>query len=126
MTHSGGLNVQTTVVAIPTGQITGWESFHSVFQAALGFPDFYGRNMNAWIDCMTYFDELPSGMTSVSVGAGDLVALRIDDAAGFQRRCPEQYQALIECTAFVNFRRGELGSKPILALILSGHFSSPS
>jgi barstar (barnase inhibitor) len=118
--------MQTTVVVIPVEQITSWDSFHTVFQAALGFADFYGRNMDAWIDCMTHLDDPPSGMTSVSVGAGDLVALRIDDAPDFQRRCPEQYEALIECTAFVNFRRIELGGKPILTLILSGHFSNPS
>jgi hypothetical protein len=39
----------TTVVTIPTNQITGWNSFRSVFQALFGFPAFYGRNMNAWM-----------------------------------------------------------------------------
>jgi RNAse (barnase) inhibitor barstar len=57
--------MRTTIIAIPADQITDWESFHSVFQAAFGFPDFYGRNMNAWIDCMSYLDEPPSGMTNV-------------------------------------------------------------
>src|SRR4029453_14016667 len=97
--------MRTAVIPIPVDAIKDWESFHSVFQAALGFPDFYGRNMNAWIDCMTRIDDAASGMTSISVEAGDLVALRIDDAADFQRRCPEQFDALIECTAFVNYRR---------------------
>jgi Barstar (barnase inhibitor) len=85
--------MQTTVVTIPTNQTAGWDSFHSVFQAVFGFPSFYGRNMNAWIDCMTYLDEPPSGMTSVCIDPGQLVAIRIDDAPDFQRRCPEQYEA---------------------------------
>jgi barstar (barnase inhibitor) len=101
------------IIAIPARQITDWDSF----QAVLGFPDFYGRNMDAWIDCMSYLDEPSSGMTSVPVKTGELVALRIDE-----RRCLEQYDALIECTAFVNLRRIHVGEKPLLTLMLSGWF----
>jgi barstar (barnase inhibitor) len=115
--------MKTSVITIPTDQISDWDSFHSVFQAALGFPEFYGRNMDAWIDCMSYVDDPPSGMTNASVSAGECVALRIDDAPDFQRRCPEQYSALIECVAFVNYRRIERGEKPVLTLMLSGRFS---
>jgi hypothetical protein len=114
--------MQTAVVTIATDHIQDWDSFHRVFQAALGFPEFYGRNMNAWIDCMSDVDDPSSGMTAVSVAAGGLLALRIDDAAGFARRCPEQYRALIESTAFVNHRRIDSGGTPVLALILGGWF----
>lgn len=114
--------MQTTVITIAVDQIKDWDSFHSVFQATVGFPDFYGRNMNAWIDCMTYIDDPGNGMTTIAVEEGELVALRIDDAPDFERRCPEQYQALIECTAFVNYRRVELGGSPVLSLILGGWF----
>jgi hypothetical protein len=113
--------MQTTVVTIPTERITDWDSFHTIFQDVFGFPDFYGRNMNAWIDCMGDVDEA-SGMTRINVGVGELVALRIDDAADFQRRCPEQFAALIECTAFVNYRRVELGQLPVLTMMLGGRF----
>lgn len=49
--------MNTTLVAIPADLIVGWESFHDVFAETLGFPAFYGRNMDAWIDCMTSADE---------------------------------------------------------------------
>jgi RNAse (barnase) inhibitor barstar len=114
--------MQTTVVIVPVDRIADWDSFHSVFKETLGFPDFYGRNMDAWIDCMTYVDDPPSGMTAIFVSKGDLLTLRIDNASDFQKRCPEQYAALIECTAFVNYRRTEVGEAPILSLLLSGHF----
>jgi len=115
--------INTRVVSIPVREITDWASFHDVFRRVFGFPDFYGCNMNAWIDCMTDLDDPGTGMVQISVGHGELVAIRVDDAADFQRRCPEQFQALIECASFVNFRRIEVGEPPILTLMFSDHFT---
>lgn len=94
------------------------ESFRSLFQRVLGFPDFYGRNMDAWIDCLTSADAPEDGMvaTDVIAGDGDVLTLQLDDVADFAARCPEQYEAVIECDAFVNWRRTEVGERPILAL----------
>ncbi|MBR1161925.1 barstar family protein [Bradyrhizobium elkanii] len=94
-----------------------------IIKIPAGFADFYGRNMNAWIDCMTYVDDPPSGMTNVSVSEGEILTLRVDDAPDFRRRCPEQYEALIECCAFVNYRRMERGDAPVLALMLNGWYT---
>ena len=43
---------------MPTARLNGelftdWESFHTVSAEVFGFPEFYGRNMNAWIDCLS-------------------------------------------------------------------------
>jgi hypothetical protein len=80
--------------------------------------------MDAWIDCMTYADNPDLGMVRVAVQPGRLMTLHIDDAADFAKRCPEQFNALIECTAFVNFRRVESGGTPVLSLLLSGRVSA--
>lgn len=114
--------MQTLVVAIPADRIVDWDTFHDAFQSVLEFPEFYGRNMDAWIDCMGNLDEPRSELTKLKVRSGELVALRIDAAAGFEQRCPEQYRALVECSAFVNYRRTEAGREPILALVLTGWF----
>jgi len=111
-----------SVVTIPINGITDWDSFHTVFAEALGFPAFYGRNMDAWIDCLVAADDAASGMVMVAVEPGALLVLRIDAAEDFAARCPEQYQALLECAAFVNFSRREVGEAPVLALLLSGYF----
>jgi hypothetical protein len=103
------------VVDVPVSRIVDWDTFHDVFAAALGFPPFYGRNMDAWIDCLTYRDK-GDGMASVVVPSGDVLTLQLDDGRAFAHRCPEQYAALIECAAFVNWRRIETGDRPILAL----------
>jgi RNAse (barnase) inhibitor barstar len=100
---------------IETKKITDWASFHSVFADTLGFPDFYGRNMNAWIDCMTNIDD---GMTRFTVAPGELFHLEVADTKDFAKRLPEIYQALIEDSAFVNWRRVDVGEPPILALVL--------
>lgn len=107
-------------VTIPVEKIADWPSFHDIFQRELGFPDFYGRNMNAWIDCMTSVDTPSDGMTTVTVQPGEILVLRIDEPFEFRRHCPEQYDALVECTAFVNFRRVEVGEHPVLALLFVG------
>ena len=49
-------------------------------------------------------------------GAGDVLTLQVEDAADFAARCPAQYAAIIECSAFVNWRRIEVGERPTLAL----------
>jgi hypothetical protein len=72
--------------------------------------------MNAWIDCMTCLDDVDAGMTSVCVAPGQLVCLQIEGVGAFAQRCPEQYSALVECSAFVNWRRIERGHAAILAL----------
>lgn len=104
------------VVRFDTRQITDWETFHDVFAQQFGFPGFYGRNMDAWIDCMTSLDAPEDGMTSIHVPEGHALALQLDHVDDFARRCPEQYEAIIECAAFVNWRRIERGFPAVLAL----------
>jgi hypothetical protein len=117
--------MEPVVIAIPVDRISDWASFHEIFKNALGFPDFYGRNMDAWIDCMTYVDAA-DGLSTVNVPRGGFLMLRIDNPYDFKKRCPEQYDALIECSAFVNFRRCESGETPVLALLLNGYYESRS
>lgn len=114
--------LQTTVISIPTADIVDWDTFHPVFEETLGFPGYYGCNMNAWIDCMSCADDPDSGMIASAVQRGELLTLRIADAPAFKKRCPEQYEALIECTAFVNYRRVEQGDEPVLSLLIEGYF----
>ncbi len=79
--------MDTKTVILPTDKITDWDSFHSVFKATFGFPDFYGRNMNAWNDCMTYLDDPESGMSSVTVAKDGLIIIKLENAMEFKKRC---------------------------------------
>lgn len=103
-------------VKIDCAQIKDWASFHAVFAEAFGFPDFYGKNISAWIDCLTSLDAPEDGMTKVHCAPGSVITLQLDHVREFRRTCPEQYAALIECSAFVNWRRIEAKQESVLAL----------
>ena len=104
------------VINVSTKEIRDWDTFHAVFARIFGFPGFYGRNMNAWVDCMTYLDDATAGMTTVHVQPGQVATIHLDEADEFASRCPKQFAALVECTAFVNWRRIERAAPPVLAL----------
>ena len=62
-------------VRIDTNRIRDWDSFHTVFADAFGFPSFYGRNMDAWIDCMSYLDDPDAMMSTLTVARGYVVVI---------------------------------------------------
>lgn len=103
------------VVVVRMAQIKDWPTFHDTFARALGFPDFYGRNMDAWIDCLTYADE-DDGMHSITAAPGDVITLQLEGCREFRARCPEIYETFIDCAASVNWRRIQAGDRPVLAL----------
>ena len=95
------------LIKLDTRRITDWETFHNRFAEVFDFPDYYGRNMNAWIDCMTDLD----------VGRTDgIVILELEHVDDFSHRCSEQYEAIINGTAFVNWRKIEIGEPVVIAL----------
>jgi len=110
----------TKNVQIDGSKITDWNSFHDYFSKTFGFPDFYGRNMNAWNDCMTSLDVAEDGLSAIHVLTGDVMVLCISGAKDLKKRCPEIYDALVECSAFVNYRRIEVGEQAVLAVSFFG------
>ena len=94
------------IVQISTKQIVDWDSFHATLKEALAFPDFYGRNGNAFIDCLTYDDDQ---MSIEPPPPGGLLAIQLKDSVDFFARCPEQFEALVAWIAAVNDRWTESG-----------------
>lgn len=101
------------LVRIDGRQLRDWDSFHDTFADTFGFPPFYGRNMDAWIDCMTWLDDPSSEMTEIHGSQNDPVVLQIDQIDSVP---DEIYSALVDCTAFVNHRRIEQGESAIVTL----------
>jgi hypothetical protein len=104
-------------VRLPTERITNWQSFHEVCREVFGFPDFYGMNMDAWIDCMSDLDE-DAGMTRFNLAEGEMLHIEVSATESFNRRLPEIFDALVECSAFVNQRYVEDGKAPVISLVL--------
>ena len=50
------------------------------------------------------------------VAEGDVLTLLLEEAKAFARRCPTQYNALVECSAAVNHIRIDAGQRPIVVL----------
>jgi RNAse (barnase) inhibitor barstar len=97
-------------------------SFHRECQRVLGFPAFYGANWNAWIDCMSYLDDVAADMSSVHVHAGEHLAIELTDTTALWKRCPDVMQALLECTAAVNerFMASDSGTRVTLTFLEGG------
>lgn len=77
----------TVKVLLDCNSINDWESFHEEFSRAFGFPAFYGRNMNAWIDCLTSLDAPDDGMSAVHCEPGAVVTLELKNVKAFAIRC---------------------------------------
>ena len=86
-------------------KLTDWNSFHSEFKSELNFPNYYGENMDAWIDCV---DELTE----------ELTILQIENGKFLKENKPELLNAILECGAFVNYRKIEQNEKPNLLIAM--------
>ena len=104
------------VVRLYTNQITDWASFHLVCKEAFGFPDFYGANVNAWIDCLTYLDENDK-MSHFHLSKAEMLHIEVSDTEDFNSRLPEIFDALVKCSAFVNRRYVDDRKSPVLSLL---------
>jgi hypothetical protein len=106
-------------VQIASHRIKDWDSFFRVFKEAFGFPDFFGNNMDAWIDCMSDLSTtIQKGMTEFEIEHGDKVILDIPEADEWKKRCPDIFEAFIECTSFANYRNLKVGEDAPLLLFL--------
>ncbi|WP_371169253.1 barstar family protein [Aliiroseovarius sp. 2305UL8-7] len=107
------------ILRIDVGNVSSWKDFHDLFVRELGFPEFYGQNMNAWIDCMTSLDAPGDGLTTTHIEPGKVMTLYVQNAAKLKSAQPQIWEALNECSAFVNLRRIDVDMPPVLSLAYS-------
>lgn len=106
----------STAVTVQGPALLDWPGFHAEMARAFGFPAWYGQNLDAWIDCLTYLDDPAAGMTTVHAPPGGVVTLILEDVDVLSAGAPAIFAALIDCAAFVNERRRERGAGPVLTL----------
>ncbi len=96
------------IFTIDAYDILNWDVFHNEFAKKFDFPDYYGRNMDAWIDCMS----------DVCMGR-DMLTINIENAKILEKQAPDILAALNNCCSFVNYRFIIEGHEPIICLSYS-------
>ncbi len=92
-------------------------TFHAACASAFEFPEFYGRNMDAWIDCMSSLtDEHP--LAGFRLGKDEYLVLKVPDFGSLEKRAPEVARSLISCTTIVNQRYTEFGDSARIVLVV--------
>ena len=104
-------------VKIDLNRIKNWDDFHDVFYEAMGFPGFYGRNMDAWIDCLSYIDDPEAGMSKIIINCGETLELELNGMSQFGDQNPEILYELLLCSGFVNERFIDSGSNTRISII---------
>jgi RNAse (barnase) inhibitor barstar len=92
-------------IIIDGKSLTTEDAFHDRFASAFRFPDYYGRNMNAWIDCMT--DHCPSH---------GFISIHIENVSILKTEAQQLFESLVDCCAFINWRETSEGGAPLVAL----------
>lgn len=105
------------IVRLEGAKISDWMSFHDECQHAFGFPDFYGRNMNAWVDCLSYLRD-EEGMSRFRLKPDEILQVEIADSALLRIRAPDILEEMDFCITAINDRYEDYGEKPALLLIL--------
>lgn len=104
-------------VRLDGAAIRNWPSFHDQCRTKFGFPDFYGRNMDAWIDCLSTLRDR-DGMSAFALAPEEKLQIEIIDSAILQREAPRILDTVLDCVDAVNERYAENGEKPALELLL--------
>ena len=105
-------------VGLKTDAIYDWSSFHAECQRAFGFPEFYARTIESWIECMSSLRS-DDGLVAIKLPPGEMLELELTDVDSVRERVPDLIETLAMCTATVNRRFIENGEAPAIALIFS-------
>lgn len=97
--------------------IGDWPAFHSACKTAFGFPDFYGNNMDAWIDCLSYLRD-DDGMSRFRLAADEMLEIELLHTDALRQRAPDILDELAFCIDAINERYADYGEKPALKLLL--------
>lgn len=67
------------VISIDFKKINDISSLHDDFKQKLGFPDFYGKNINALIDCLSSMRFPEEGMSELTLKEDETLILELKD-----------------------------------------------
>jgi RNAse (barnase) inhibitor barstar len=97
--------------------ITDWDSFHDQCSNVFAFPDFYGRNMNAWVDCLSYLRD-DDGMSKFVLKENEVLTIEVQHSDKLRQAMPEILEELQFCIAMINERCEDYEEAATLKLVL--------
>jgi len=103
-------------VQLAGDRITDWNSFHDLSVQAFGFPEFYGRNMDAWVDCLSYLRD-DDGMCKFRLKPQERLQIEITGSADLHRRLPDLVEEIEFCCTAINDRCEDYEEAPVLELV---------
>lgn len=98
-------------------QLTSWEDFHAQCAMAFGFPEFYGRNLDAFIDCLSYLRD-EDGMSKFRLQPDEVLRVEVSHSEALRLKAPDILTELTFCMDALNERYADYGEKPALELVL--------
>jgi RNAse (barnase) inhibitor barstar len=105
------------IVRLDGAAIRDWPSFHRECQIKFGFPDFYGRNMDAWIDCLSTLRD-GDGMSAFTLAPDEILQIDIENSSVLHNEATGILDTLLDCVDAINERYTENGEKPAVELVL--------
>jgi hypothetical protein len=91
------------------------DSMHELLKERFGFPDFYGKNVNALIDCWSSLRRPEDGMTSICLGFDEVLNLTIRSLPMDNLMILNHFLIAVEA---VNQRNIETQYPPSICLVL--------
>ncbi len=90
------------IIRVLLDGVSDWDSLHAALADALGFPDYYGRNGHAFIDCLTDIThgwDVPPMLVD-----GETLTIDLGDTNRREEAFREKTDAVCAWVAFVNWR----------------------
>jgi len=97
------LTVKAEIIRIDGAAICEWKRFHEISAEVFGFPDFYGNNMNAWIDCMADL-RIDSRMSKFLLQPRQMLQIELLNSKLLRMNTADVFDGLLAGAAAVNRR----------------------
>ncbi|MEE3664884.1 barstar family protein [Brenneria sp. g21c3] len=92
------------------------DDFHNEMKSIFGFPDFYGKNTHALIDCLTSLRYPDDGMTTITLKKDETLLLEVNN---LNYRNIEVVNTFFSSIQYVNYRCAYLKDKEAIAILLN-------
>lgn len=101
-------------IRFASNELRDWASFHEASAEKFGFPDYYGRSRDAWIDCMRG-GELEPGNPADDASI-DILVVEFPNSHGVSGEMKDVCEFLYSGFASVNQFRCKWGRRPLFLL----------